>query len=206
MFPGAPADELLQSGALDGLDDQQIASLAPAGDELPLVTRLADGREVVISKPRIVPYMELAIARVEEAGASLVCVLCTGEFTLSSRRAMLVYPDKVLSGIVDGVFPSGRLGVLMPHAGQIGWSLEKWARPGREVVADWVSPYQKEADPAVVFGRLADAGVDGVVLDCMGFGPEIAAVGQRLTGLPVVQANRMVGAVLSAMSYRDVAR
>ncbi len=206
MFPETPAEELLQAGALDGLDDGQIASLAPAGDELPLVTRLEDGREIVISKPRIIPYMEQAIERVEEAGATQICVLCTGEFALSSKRAMLVYPDKVLAGVVDGLFPSGRLGVLMPHAGQIGWALEKWARPGRELVADWVSPYQAEANPKVVFGRLAEAGVEGVVLDCMGFGPEIAAVGQQLTRLPVIQANRMVGAVLSAMTYRDVVR
>lgn len=206
MFPNFDPADLRQAGALDGLDDITITDLQPAGDDLPLVSRLADGREVVIAKERILPYMEQAIERLEVAGATLICVLCTGEFNLTSTRAMLVYPDKVLAGVVDGLFPGGALGVLMPHAGQIDWALTKWAAPGRRLVADWVSPYQSDGDPETVFTRLADSGVDGIVLDCMGFGPEIALIGQRVTGLPVVQANRMVGAVVSAMIYRDVAR
>ncbi len=207
MFPGMDPVNLVQAGALDDLSDNEIDALYPSGSELPLVTRLADGREVVIAKPRISPLMEQAIARLEDQGATMICVLCTGEFALKSRVATLIYPDKVLAGVVDGLFTSGKLGVLMPHAGQIAWALEKWSRPGRQVVADWISPYQAEADPKTVFERIAAQGVAGIVLDCMGFDAGIAALGQRLTGLPIIQANRMVGSVLTAMNYReDVAR
>src|SRR3546814_14784636 len=44
--------EVEEFGALDGLSDAEIADLAPRSGEYSLITRLCDGRDVVISKQR----------------------------------------------------------------------------------------------------------------------------------------------------------
>ena len=44
--------EILEAGALDGLSREQIAPLAPEGDDEILVTRLADGSSVFVGKRR----------------------------------------------------------------------------------------------------------------------------------------------------------
>jgi protein AroM len=45
--------EATERGALDGLDDATIADLAPRRGEERLVSRLRDGREVLLGKPAI---------------------------------------------------------------------------------------------------------------------------------------------------------
>ena len=42
--------EIVEAGALDGLTREQIAPLAPEGDDEILVTRLADGSSVFVGK------------------------------------------------------------------------------------------------------------------------------------------------------------
>ncbi len=47
--------EIVEAGALDGLDRERIATLAPEGDDEILVTRLTDGRSVFVGKTRMIP-------------------------------------------------------------------------------------------------------------------------------------------------------
>jgi protein AroM len=74
-----PGVTWIEAGALDGLRDEQIARLAPAAADFPLVTRLADGRAVVVGEPSIHPLVEAAVHRVEEA-ADLVILLLNSHF------------------------------------------------------------------------------------------------------------------------------
>src|SRR5438105_15754697 len=80
MFGARPPDGLVQAGALDELRPDEIAALTPGSTDVLLVSRLRDGTEVTLGKPKLLPLLEGAIGRCESAGAELVCVLCTGEF------------------------------------------------------------------------------------------------------------------------------
>src|SRR5687768_11830966 len=82
--------EILEAGALDGLTREQIAALAPEGDDEILVTRLADGSSVFVGKTPIIPRVEARIAALEDRGAVLTVLLCTGAFPrLAARRVFL---------------------------------------------------------------------------------------------------------------------
>ena len=54
--------EILEAGALDGLSREQIAPLAPEGDDEIIVTRLADGSPVFVGKTKMIPTIEAKIA------------------------------------------------------------------------------------------------------------------------------------------------
>src|SRR5262245_26395739 len=82
--------EILESGALDGLDRAHIATLAPETDDEILVTRLVDGTPVFVGKTKMIPLIEARIAALEDRGVTLNVLLCTGEFPrLAVRRPFL---------------------------------------------------------------------------------------------------------------------
>jgi protein AroM len=203
MFERTGGQQLLQIGALDGLDGDAISRLAPTDAEHPLVTRLRDGTEVVVAKERITPLMEEAVSRLEEAGSTLVCVLCTGEFNLPSVRARVIYPDRVLLGVVDALLPQGAIGIIIPHAGQSASMIRKWSTAARTVEIAVYSPYDAESNIASAAERLIASNVELIVLDCMGYTRQMQREAQIRSDIPVILANRMVGAVLEALTVDD---
>lgn len=199
MFPAIHASRLLQTGALDNMTNQQVSKLRPGCGDHPLVTRLRTGEEVVIAKHLVTPLLQRAVRRLEAEGATLVCVLCTGEFDLTSGHARIVYPDRLLAGVIDSVLPAGCLGVLIPHAGQAATMRNKWQRSDREVAIQTSSPYSGQVEIFPAVHNLVAAGSDMIVLDCMGYGLDTLKAAREVTDLPLILANHMVGAVLETM-------
>lgn len=198
MF-GNPSPAFIEAGALDGLEDDAIGSLAPAGDDHVLVTRLIDGREVVVGKERLLPFVQTAVDRVVDRGASAVCVLCTGAFPELRSDALLIFPDRLLTGAVDAVLPAGTVGVLMPHPDQHDSMVEKWTSAKRSVVTASVSPYGGADGVGEAMRSLAAGGAEMVVMDCMGFDRQMLADARASVPIPVVLANGLVGAVLQEL-------
>lgn len=199
MFAEVNFAEFVQAGALDYLDDAEIQALYPLSGEHPLVTRLVNGTEVVIAKERVTPLMNDVLRLLTKRGATIVCVLCTGEFEGLTSDARIVYPDRVLNGVVDAILPTGVLGVVMPHHGQRGVMLEKWRRAQRAVELGVVSPYDGTGSFGFVAAELESAGAEMIVLDCMGYSAVMRAEAQEAVTIPVVVANGVVGAILATM-------
>ncbi len=187
---------LVESGALDLLDSDEIAALAPRPDEHPLVTRLRDGSEVVIAKQRLMPHLRDAVTRLEAGGCSTICILCTGEFPPLSELTLVVYPDRLIFHVVEALLPEGVLGVLMPHPGQHGSMVSKWTTATRSTVTAVASPYSAADEIAGEIRRLVKAGAQAVILDCMGFDRRMLADARSATDIPVILANGVVGSVL----------
>ena len=189
-----PGVEIVEAGALDGLDRAAIATLAPQGDDEILVTRLADASPVFVGKSRVLPRVTARIAALEDQGVALTVLLCTGEFPRLSTRRPLLEPQPVLLGVLRGLSHPGRLGVLTPSERHVAQTTARWRADGFDAAVVPLSPYD-EHDPTAL-GRAAaalrDAAVGLVVMDCIGFRDvtrrELAA---RL-GVPVLVANLLV--------------
>lgn len=179
------AVRIVEAGALDGLSVDEIAALAPADDDVPLVT-LAHGGEVRIGKRAITPLLQRAIDTVVAHGADVVAVLCTGHFAGLSAPVPLIEPDRVLDGFCRAIQPTGRLGVVMPDAGQAGMMRRKW--PGYDLTLATASPYQPPTAWDAIIAAFRRSGVQAIVLDCMGFGPREKAYFAAATGVPVLCA------------------
>jgi protein AroM len=176
---------IVEAGALDSLTVREIDGLAPEEGDTPLVT-LAHGAEVRIGKAAITPLLQRAIMRVVENGASVVVVLCTGHFEGLTAPVPLIEPDRVLDGFMRAIQPSGRLGVVMPDAGQEGMMRRKW--PGYDLTLATASPYQPPTEWAALIERFVSAGVAAIVLDCMGFDPTAKAFFAARAHVPVLCA------------------
>src|SRR5437870_9198547 len=101
-----PGVEILEAGALDGLDRAAIAPLAPEGDDEILVTRLADASSVFVGKSKMIALIEAKIAALESQGTALNVLLCTGEFPKLRARRPFLEPQQLLLGLLRAmVFP-----------------------------------------------------------------------------------------------------
>jgi protein AroM len=161
---------LVVTGALDGLDMDDIGSLAPRGDEPRIVTELGDGYTAVVERDALGRRLQTGVEALTAQGASLIILLCTGEFPGLISRVPVVFPGAILQALVASILPAGgRLGVLVPIETQVGSATERWARQGHNVTTVVASPFGDPAllDPAA--DRLSEARPALVVMDCFAY-------------------------------------
>ena len=189
-----PGIEIVEAGALDGLDRAAIARLAPEGDDEILVTRLADASSVFVGKTHVLPLVRARIAALEDLGVAATVLLCTGAFPRLTTRRLLLEPQQVLLGVLRGLSHSGRLGVLTPSERHVPQTTARWRADGFDAAVVPLSPYE-EHDPAALAratAALRDAGVGLVVMDCIGFRDVTRRDLAARLGVPVLVANLLV--------------
>lgn len=199
MFGGSTSLRFVERGALDELSSDEILKLRPEAEELPLVSRRRDGSEVVVAEERLIPHLQAAVDRAARDGATLVVILCTGEFTQLNPPVPAIYPDRVLSHAVEAVLPDGVLGVILPHEGQMTMMRRKWFSPTRRFIGTAVSPYTAPGELAEQAQRLRDDQATMIVMDCMGFDQTMKRTVAEASGLPTILANRLVGRIVEEL-------
>jgi len=180
------AIQILEAGALDGMSREDVAKIAPAPSDYVLVTRLRDGTSVKINKKAILPRIQTCITQLEDKGAELILLLCTGEFPEFKTKKLIVRPDRILESFVRSVVERGKIAVVAPAPEQIPMMRRKWGREGLEVVVKSVNPYTSRDELGAVAEELSKTSVDLIVLDCMGFRKDSREKVRRKTGKPVV--------------------
>lgn len=192
----APGARFIEAGALDTLDAAAIAARAPRGGDFPLVTRLRDGRSVVVGEHAITPLVQAAIRRVE-GDADLVIVLCTGEFDVSCRRSLL-FPGRVLASTVAAVHGGRPVVILAPHEDQVALVGDRWRARGVEATVLAASPYA-DADFESIGRRARDTGATLVVMDCLGYTLAMKAAVAAASGLPTILVRSLVARVAAEL-------
>lgn len=186
--------ELVQSGALDGLNAGQVAALAPRPGEYVLVTRMNDGRPVTVGRERLLPFLEAAIGRLEQSQVGLIVLLCTGTFPGLRPAAPLLEPDRLVMSVVQGLLATGRLGVVTPLPEQIPPTRERWSVHWT-VSVEAALPYGEAAQIDEAAGKLRAFQPDLVILDCLGFTPGDGRRTREILKVPVIVPQTIIGRV-----------
>jgi protein AroM len=186
----------IETGALDGLDDDAIARRAPGPDDFPLVTRLRDKRSVVIGELAITPLVQAAIRRVE-AEADLVILLCSGEFAVECRKP-LIFPGRILASTVAALHGGRPIAVLTPLEGQVATQFARWRERGARASILFASPYAPTDFDAI--GRQArDTGAALVVMDCLGYTLAMKRAVVSASGLPAILVRSIAARVAAEL-------
>lgn len=193
LLPGVAFRE---AGALDEEPAETLARLAarPAGHLL--VTRLRDGREIRLGEDDLLPRVQRAVDRLQ-GGAEAILLLCTGPFPDLASGVPLLYPGRVLTHFVAGVFAGPTLAVLVPAAEQVPWQETRWrdaVGSGVGIAVEAVSPYAPAwphaFEPAL--DRLAAARPALVVMDCLGYDLAMRARAAARLRAPVALARSVL--------------
>jgi len=180
-----PAIAILQRGALDGLSREEVRKFAPTSGDSILVTRMRNGEEVTVGESKILPRVQQCVSNLAPQ-CDVLAMLCTGQFPQLVADRMIVMPDALLDGIVNGIHGIRTIGVLIPSPEQKAQALERWKRPHRGVVVESASPYSERDVVTPAAQKLAALKPDLIVLDCMGYTFHTREVVKKVSGKPVI--------------------
>lgn len=188
--------EVMERGALDGLDPSEVrATPIREGDEL-LTSRMQDGTSAVFGRDLVLPRLQSAIATLEDTDVDAILLVCTGEFPVFDHRHPLYLASPLLVKGVEAL-ADGPVGVISPLPEQQRDAREKFA--GLEVLTGFANPYSgTDADFRVAARSLTDQGATLLVLDCMGYTEEHRDLVRRAApGIPVVVARSLVARLVA---------
>lgn len=128
--------------------------------------------------------MQARISDLQALDVAFIVVLCTGPFSELRADVPLLLPDVVLRHFIQGVMPTGALGVIAPLLAQQPMMREKW-HDYAPLALEALDPYgeYESLDDLVSFD---DCGI--VVLDCMGYSSAVRCLVREHAGKPVVLA------------------
>ena len=191
-----PGLDIVEWGALDGLDKKAIAALAPRGDEHRFVTRLADGSEVVVSKRRIRNRLQRVLDGLPWNSLDFAVVLCTGHLPGLHARGLLLESQTIVDhGVAALAMGAASVGVMVPLVEQVREF--RFRGPKRLPVSlSHANPYAP--------GRLEEAarelaGADLIVMHCIGYTEAMRATVTESSKRPVLLARRLVAASISQL-------
>ncbi|PUA34005.1 MAG: hypothetical protein B7O98_00910 [Zestosphaera tikiterensis] len=163
--------EIIEKGALDNYTEEEInKKLKPRKNETTYITKLKNGKEVKISKNKVVKLVKVKLDELVKEGVDLIVIICSGEFPEYDVEVPVIYPDKLLKGVVSTLHVKGVLGVLIPGEEQIPYMRKRWLKIHPEVEVRAISPYRSSLEDFVKVGReLSSKGVKFVVMDCIGY-------------------------------------
>lgn len=121
---------------------------------------------------------------------------CTGTFPPIPGDAGVLFPSRILNGLVHGLLPQGRLGLLIPLPEQREKLIAKWQRPGLDVVAEALRPSADASETRAGARRLKASSPDLVAMDCMSYTPETKAAVRAVLGVPTLLAITATGRVM----------
>jgi protein AroM len=132
--------EIVEYGILDDLSTEGIAFLMPQAQETPLVSRLRDGRQVLLNEKSVRELLPKAIDYLNtKMDINAVGVLCTHEFPKKKYSCPVIFPADYMKFIIDEILDVQKLGIVVPLDSQIEAAKRKWGRKRSVVVSE--SPY-----------------------------------------------------------------
>lgn len=190
--------EIFQRGALDGLSEAELAALAPEPGDTVLVSSLLDGTAVIMAEEKILHLLQDCIDDLENKGVLAIMFLCTGDFKDSlSAEVPLIYPNRILAGLIPALCRNSKLAVLVPDAEQKEDAVRHWQTVGISAEVRAVSPYEGDAARFERAGiELKTAEADCVLLDCMGYSSAMGAQVSDICGKPVLLPRTLTAAIL----------
>lgn len=192
---------VVEEGALDGLTQEEIASLAPVAGASSgvLITRTRDGGFVKLYEPFLGSLLEKKIERMKAEGVTRIVLLCAGQFPQFAGRAELILPDKLLLDEIKTAARGKRLGVITPLPEQMEEASAQYSETGfsaSQVAA--ASPYA--ADPFAELARAVDVlrqfEAEVLAMDCFGYTMEMAGFVEEKLSVRVLAVRASVGRYL----------
>lgn len=182
--------KLIEAGVLDGLSREYVEEkMHPSEGDIAYVSKMADGHQVKLAKSKIIPILQRRITELEEKGANLIVILCTGDFPNFKAKVPIIYAGEVLKGLFSGFKYGGNVGILVPLAEQIKYTHEKWKSCFENLTVFHVSPYTStKNDFSAVAKKFKDSGARLIIMDCMGYTYDQKSILKSCANLPVISS------------------
>ncbi len=192
-----PADvEIIQAGALDGLSSEEIAHHRPTQGTATVVTRLADGREVMVDKGFVHQRIQELAGRLADE-TSAIGLLCSGSFPSFPCSVPFIVPNRLLQGVLPNLEKGKALGVIVPSEQQIQPAVDELLSWGVDAVGRAVSPYTESHQVGRAAEELARLEVSALLMHCFGYDLNMRNAARRAYPGPIVLIRSLFARVLA---------
>jgi len=192
--------EILEAGALDGLNLEEVKKFSPKRGDYILCTRMSDGTEVVVAKRFVLPRVQRCIDLLTEKGAEILLFLCTGNFPPFSSKKLLIESQKILDHFILALHGENeRMGLIIPLSDQIEQARKKYDRLKGEMIIKAASPYAQKDEVSMAAKELKKADPHVIVMHCMGYTQAMKERVREITGKPTVLARSIVARTLKEL-------
>lgn len=190
--------ELTISGALDGLNDDELRAMVadPIGTGVPV--ELEDGSWIYVAHDQIDHRARGVIDALKTKGAETIMMCCTLPWRSLDELPGVVCPSRVLEANAVALLPKGgTLGVVQPDGNTKDEEIKHWRELGVPTVSTTISPHESSLDElAEATRKLVEQGADLIVLDCLAFAREHWQRVREATGKPVLLPMSVMGKIL----------
>ena len=196
-FGGA---EILQMGALDGLDKSEIQKLAPDTDDTVLVSKLRDNSWAVMGERKVIPLLQKCADTLSSQKVSLIVMFCTGKFPDVLRADVpIIYPQKLIYNIVPVLADGKRIGIINPEAAQTEQCIRNWSAVSDKIIVTDLNPYDPNADIEGAASIMMKNHADIILLDCIGYTRRMKSQIEELTGKPVILPRTLIARIVGEL-------
>lgn len=192
--------DAIEIGALDDLSPLEIEKFRAFGEEPSIVSRLRDGSEIVLSKPRIAERMAVIVANFRPNEFDLVVILSTGLFRDFESTCPMVNTQRAVESTVISLASQGdAIGIIQPLAQQVP-ELDIPALGLFRVTAT----HAHDGDRDSLARALLDlAECDIIVLNSVSFTEADRQMVGKASGKPTVLARRIVAGAIRLLLTRS---
>lgn len=180
-----PSIEIMEAGLLDNLRITKIEQLRPEKEETPLVSRLRNGSQVLLSERKICTLLpEVIDAMKNEMKVDVVGMLCTHDFPKIEFSSSVIFPFSYMIFLITEVLHIQSLGVVVPLENQMEMVIKKWKK--EKIIVKAKSPYAEGNSWAEIAQEFIRENVDAVILDCIGYKIQDKRELQNLISIPIL--------------------
>jgi DNA-binding NarL/FixJ family response regulator len=178
-------------GALDNDSEDLIAKSAPCHDELSYLTRLRDGRHVIVEAGFVTSRTEALVTELDGQNFDLIILAMTGMRARLATRTPLIHGQDALDAWISALTASNsRIGIIFPLASQQSAASE--SDYGTMLKSSLASiGGSQSSDLTQAIDRVS--GADLIVMNSVGYTSGMAQQVERSSGRPVVTACRIIG-------------
>lgn len=192
--------QMVLRGALDGMTREELARHAPRSADDTLFTTLPDGTDMKISHETVAERAQIKLEEMKREGCRLIVFCCTGEFAGLGSSLPLLFPSRIHTQVAQALAKDRRLGVFVPLPEQEAVTSSRWHACGfSDVITQSLLPTGSNAEIERAASRMAEAAVDLVVYDCMGYGHELRARADSITQVPSILSISLVARVMTEL-------
>lgn len=203
MHEMLPDVQIVERGNLNGLDQAEIAALAPESGEVGIVARLKSGGETLLSHKKILPRMQRLVDElVQDEGADLIVILCGADWSAIQSPRLVVNPGKVFPSVISALANGRKLGIIKPSAGQVKQEKERYCALGIDATVTAASPYAGEERLELArraAEEIREAGCDLVWMTCIGMDEEMREIVSEVTGKPIILARSILARIVTEL-------
>src|SRR6056297_2409784 len=178
--------ELLECGALDEYSYQEVLEKFQPIDDNLFVSRMRNGKEVLLSKEKIIKELNNCIKKLETRSCSTIIVFCTGEMTQLKSKARLLKPSILMHKLIPQIANGLKLAIVVPNEKQKAFIKKQWKYTNIDITMFALSPYEEENALIDLSQKINYQGFNLVYLDCIGYSIKMQQVIKKETNLPVI--------------------